>query len=91
MKNEYIIINRTALKKRLKELKYQRQVEPDNYTQSYLNGKIKQLDEILSQSTPLIPVLEEAWKSGWSHSTYLADYLEKEKREDYIQNLKLDI
>jgi hypothetical protein len=55
MKDEYIIINKTAIQKRIEELKFQREREPDNNTQSFLNGKIKQLKQILSQSTPLIP------------------------------------
>ena len=53
--DEYVIINKTEFEKIYKSLKQQREVEPDNYTQSYLDGKIKQLNEVLSQSTPLIP------------------------------------
>lgn len=94
MKDEYIIINRTALEKRLKELKYQRQVEPDNHTQSYLNGKIKQLDEILSQSTPLIHIIENAFDAGQKYGEDNACNAEIDlhnNKQDYISNLKLDI
>lgn len=59
MKDEYIIINKTTIQKRIERLKQSREVEPDNYEQSYLNGKIKVAEEILSQSTPLIPEIEK--------------------------------
>lgn len=61
MKGEYIIINKASLKKELTNLLKQREVEPDNYQQSYLNGKIKQMQWVLSQkSTPLIPKIEKS-------------------------------
>ena len=55
MKDEFIVINKTVIQKRIERLKQSREVEPDNSQQSYLNGKIKVAEEILSQSTPLIP------------------------------------
>ena len=64
MKDEYIIISKKAVQKELSRLKQQRNVEPDNYTQSYINGKIKQLEWVLSQSTPLIPEIEKAFTKG---------------------------
>ena len=64
MKDEYIIISKKAVQKELSRLKQQRNVEPDNYTQSYINGKIKQLEWVLSQSTPLIPEIEKAFDEG---------------------------
>lgn len=64
MKDEFIIINKTVIQKRIERLKQSREVEPDNYQQSYLNGKIKVAEEILSQSTPLIPEIEKAFDEG---------------------------
>lgn len=57
MKHEYVIIDKTAIQKRIEELEtrigsYKRS-DPRDY--SYLSGKIHQLKQILSQSTPLIP------------------------------------
>lgn len=63
-KEEFIIINKKTIQKRIERLKQSREVEPDNHQQSYLNGKIKVAEEILSQSTPLIPVLEDCYESG---------------------------
>jgi len=59
MKNEFIIINKTTLEEKLNSLKEQREREPDNYEKSYLNDMIKQLEFMLSQSTPLIPEIEK--------------------------------
>lgn len=66
MKDEYIIINKASLKKELTNLIKQREVEPDNYQQSYLNGKIKQMQWVLSQkSTPLVTEIEKAQNKIW--------------------------
>ena len=92
MKDEYIIINKTAIQKRIKELKFQREREPDNYTQSYLDGKLNILKEILSKSTPLIPEIENAIKEGIEMRSETEIYGRTEKTtENYIANLKLDI
>ena len=99
MKDEYIIINKTAIQKRIEELKFQREREPDNNTQSFLNGKIKQLKQILSQSTPLIPEIEKAFDEGkgvgiisYQPRWHIFDReLYNERKQDYISNLKLDI
>lgn len=84
--DEYIILNKTTIQKRIEELKYKREVEPDNYTQSYLDGKIKQLEQILSQSTSLIPEIEKAFGLGAANNANGKPLL-----SDYISNLKLDI
>jgi len=66
MKSEYIRIKRTDIQKELTNLIKQREVEPDNYQQSYLNGKIKQMQWVLSQkSTPLTPEIEKAQNEIW--------------------------
>lgn len=99
MKDEYIIINKTAIQKRIEELKFQREIEPDNHTQSFLDGKIKQLKQILSQSTPLIPEIEKAFDEGkgvgiisYQPRWHIFDReLYNERKQDYISNLKLGI
>ena len=90
MKDEYIIINRTTLKKRIEELKKELETlgdtcEGEIHTHGYMFGEINQLDKILSQSVPLIPEIEKAIdapkKYPWSGNV----------KKDYISNLKLDI
>ena len=101
MKDEYIIISKKAVQKELSRLKQQRNVEPDNYTQSYINGKIKQLEWVLSQSTPLIPEIEKAFtkgeRYGWDSQKSIGNIDEMKEKiklqslDNYISNLKLDI
>ena len=97
MKGEYIIINKASLKKELTNLLKQREVEPDNYQQSYLNGKIKQMQWVLSQkSTPLITEIEKAFDAGSENPRIGGSYpmfeMEKEQnnaKQFYILNLKI--
>lgn len=104
MKDEYIIINKTAILKRIEELKpiseYNERVgEYDS------EGEIiSELEYILSQSIPLIPEIEKAFDAGFhkgynvgqadaqSHplSLTIANHIHND-RQDYISNLKLDI
>ena len=99
MKDEYIIINRTTLKKRIEELKKELETlgdtcEGEIHTHGYMFGEINQLDKILSQSVPLIPEIEKAFLAGRSIDNI--DSIDDIKPtytqfEDYIPNLKLDI
>lgn len=89
-KDEYIIINKTAIQKRIEEL---RQV--CNKELGYASDKIYfELDNFLSQSTPLIPEIEKAFDEGvklkWEGILIKKSELEQQK-QDYISNLKLDI
>jgi len=77
MKDEYIIINSTALQKRIEEL------EGD-----YDNGTLTELKRLLSQSTPLIPEIEKAYFEGECYGIGTDACTTK---QDYITNLKLDI
>ena len=93
MKNEYIIINKTAIQKRIEELEKQLNTlghtsKEEIHAQGYLSGKIQQLRETLSQSTPLIPEIEKAFDEG---AGYLDITLPVECKKEYISNLKLDI
>ena len=94
MKNEYIIINKTNIQKRIEELK-----NTETASWEYQLGQIKELKQILSQSTPLIPEIEKAWKSGEEYGVCdWADFMGEPapiNKQDYISillhNLKLDI
>ena len=91
---EYIIINKTTTQKRVEEL---RQV--CNRELGYASDKIYfELDNLLSQSTPLIPEIEKAFDAGKDGLYQKMDsnqgfYVGKFKglKQDYISNLKLDI
>jgi len=81
-KDEYIIINKTAIQKRIEELEKTNQIQ-----------RVDELENVLSQSTPLIPVVKNAFNAGGaytlgSHKEFKQSHLNK---QDYIKNLKLDI
>ena len=62
MKNEYIIINRTSIEKRIEELEKDIQYYKANihYAAMHETAKVKlELENLLSQSTPLIPEIEK--------------------------------
>jgi hypothetical protein len=81
MKDEYIIINSTALQKRIEEL------EGD-----YDNGTLTELKRLLSQSTPLIPELQKTWNAAYIDAMSIdEETYEPLFFQDYITNLKLDI
>jgi hypothetical protein len=83
---EYIIINKTAIQQRIEELK-----ATDTASWEYQLGQINTLNEVLSQSTPLIPEIEKLiLMSSISDIDFIPDRVEKIK-QDYISNLKLDI
>ena len=95
MKDEYIIINKLVLEKRIKELEKQANEYAfnANRTDDYYRyiSMIKVLKEILSQSTPLIPEIEKAFEAGRKLSV---DGFEEEDEKDYrkfISQLKLPI
>ena len=90
MKDEYIIINKTALQKRIGELEKQMQehislASKSGDYDSQFEDKLEELKQLLTQSTPLIPEIEKAIdapnKYPWSGDV----------KKDYITNLKLDI
>ena len=92
IQNEYIIINKTAIQKRIEELtkekeKFNKFIDKIEY--NVLNSLIKQLEQILYQSTPLIPEIDKAYEAGTlDHELSLSfDY----PKSRYISNLKLDI
>jgi len=94
MKNEYIIINRTSIEKRIEELEKDIQYYKANihYAAMHETAKVKlELENLLSQSTPLIPEIEKAFEAGRKLSV---DGFEEEDEKDYrkfISQLKLPI
>lgn len=109
MKEEYIIINKTAIQKRIEELKHQRELagnlfEDREYNLNSISMELRILEQILSQSNPLIPEIEKAVEAGFykgynvgqndaqSHPLALtiANNIHND-RQNYISQLKLDI
>lgn len=87
MKNEYIIINKTALEKRIEELK--------GYKDEPEITQLLMLQQILLNSTNLLPEIEKAFDAGIEYGFYAAYNGDSEgdiqDNETYIRNLKLDI
>lgn len=100
MKDEYVIINKTAILKRIEEL--EKEVEFYNKVSALsinpnrikAETKLSLLKQILSQSTPLIPEIEKAFdvgnKRGWSGYPD-TDNWKQPTKQDYISNLKFHI
>lgn len=101
MKDEYVIINKTAIQKRIEELEEERQEHEkvpirmfDSIWAAKTSQAIDLLREILSQSTPLIPEIEKAFDAGKEYGFYEAHNANSGDIPDndtYISNLKLDI
>lgn len=87
MKNEYIIINRTSIEKRIEELR--------GYKDEPEITQLKIYKEILAHSILLTPEIEKAHNVGTNYGVYLQggsyDNNDNIDSEDYISNLKLDI
>ena len=82
MKDEYVIINKTAIQKRIEKLEKTNQIQ-----------QVDELKNVLSESTPLIPEIKKAFNAGGaytlgSHKKFIQTHPNK---QDYIANLKLDI
>ena len=74
---EYIIVNKTAIQKRIEEL--------EGYKDEPEITELKIYKEILSKSTPLIPEIEKAFGAGCRCEDWI------DGRHDYTSQLKLDI
>lgn len=89
MKDEYIIISKTAIQKRIEELEEEQKQINEETEPISLNINLKKqilIIEILSQSTPLIPEIEKAFGLGAANNANGKPLL-----SDYISNLKLNI
>lgn len=86
MNNEYIIINKSLIEKRIEELKPTLMISDKN------EKEISTLEQILSQSTPLIPELQKTWNAAYIDAMSIdEETYEPLFFQDYISNLKLDI
>lgn len=85
METEYIIISKTAIQQRIDDLK-----ATDTASWEYQLGQINTLNEVLSQSTPLIPEIEKAFEAGIDAKLLSVAKINCTV-QDYIANLKLDI
>lgn len=85
MTQEYIIVSKTAIEERINQLK------PTLLFTNRHEGEIKALENILSQSTPLIPEIEKAFEAGEKYWLYSEQVSLRGNKQDYISNLKLDI
>lgn len=81
---DYIIINKTDLKKKLKDLQYDGNREPDNQMQSYLLGQVKSIEYVIENSIPLDGELTKAFNEGKSGKQYAYS-------TSYMKDLKLDL
>lgn len=92
--DEYIVINLSKLKERIEELENDEDGKSDISEQEVI-------EEIISNSTQLTPLLENAFtkgeRYGWDSQKSIGNIEEMKEKikfqslEDYINNLKLDI
>ena len=98
MKDEYVIISKTAIQKRIEELESKIIPNPnfnseiDSHNLLFM-AKQNELNKIISQSTPLIPEIEKAYTKAFSEGIVFGMHTEYKYKtsQDYIANLKLDI
>lgn len=95
MTEEYIIISKTAIEKRIEELEYLKNLYSTNNVETFKNiYLIGELKEILFNSIPLEQEIEKAFDKGLEviqeNSGKLKVTMPKAK-QDYITQLKLDI
>lgn len=107
---DYIVVNKTTIEKRIEECDKKisilqrvahnqlgRDLEITNISIAKLNSEKDTLKQMLSQSTPLIPEIENAFHEGtrvpYDKSKPLARWWVNadQRLEKYISNLKLDI
>jgi hypothetical protein len=87
--SKYIIIDAESIQKRIEELEKEEVSEFSPGRRTWVNSAIKNLKEVLSQSTPLIPEIEKAFDAGSERGEYGEG--NANNKQDYISNLKLDI
>ena len=89
MNNEYVIINKTEWLKVMETNQKPASHHDGIYVSEAQNARADLIEEILSKSTPLIPVVERAFDAGQKHNKLFP--FSCENKQDYITNLKLDI
>ena len=95
MKDKYIIINKITIQKRIEELEnaISKCILPEQqHLKDLFEQELEIKTQILSQSTPLIPVLQKTWNTAYIDAVSIDEETYKPLFfEDYISNLKLDI
>jgi hypothetical protein len=92
MNNEYVIINKTELLKRIEELEeFEQELIKSGHKFAVTRGKIDELISLLYQSTPLIPEIEKAYWDAINRGEDISSETSNSLIKDYISNLKLDI
>lgn len=99
MADEYIVINKTSLLKRIEELENIEQVLiKSDMAHSITRGKIDELISLLNQSIPLIPEIEKAFEEGRMRTVLCYEEFDgfvkpivDGNKQEYISNLKLDV
>ena len=86
--NKYIVRNSEDIQKRIGELE-----KSDEFFSQGSFGEHKILKQILSNSKPLTPIIENALKEGMLIQRTINDKVKipATRIKDYINNLKLDI
>jgi hypothetical protein len=101
MNNEYVIINKTELLKRIEELEeFEQELIKSGHKSAVTRGKIDELISLLYQSTPLIPEIEKAFDAGRTVKNYKGERKEVysddmtsakyEESKDYIADIWTD-
>lgn len=86
MIQDYIIMNKDYIQKRIEEL------EKIDEKEIWEHMEFDTLKHILSQSTPLIPELQKTWNAAYIDAMSIDEETYKPLFfQDYISNLKLDI
>lgn len=88
--NKYCILNETNLRLKLDNLKKPIAHFDGIYVSDSQNAQIELIEELLSQSIPLIPEITKAYNAGKIHNNLsVAGFDNPQGR--YISNLKFDI
>ena len=91
-KDEYIIINKTKWLEASENNKKPAPHWDGVYVSDAQNARVELIEELLSQSTPLTPVLQKTWNTAYVDAMSIDEETYKPLFfEDYISNLKLDI
>jgi len=94
MEDEFIIVNKTLIQKRIEELdslikENNNGSMQNSFNQTKYRAIKRELKEILSESTPLIPEIIKAFKSGSAREN--DGFGNPYTINDYISSFELDI
>lgn len=89
--DEYVIINKTTIQKRIEKLKSKRDECSDPKDYSCLCSKIQHLEQVLLFSTSLTLEIEKAFDAGMYSCASSRNQDGSIEKQDYISNLHFDI